>query len=52
MRTVMITGKGRSGTTWLAQILNSCGHCTYEHEPFLAQKSAGFNRSARAGQVR
>ena len=40
----MITGKGRSGTTWLAQIMNSYEHCSYKHEPFLAQKSTGFNR--------
>lgn len=38
MNTVLITGKGRSGTTWLAQILNTYVHCSYKHEPFLASK--------------
>ena len=41
VRTVMIAGKGRSGTTWLAQIMNSYEHCSYKHEPFLGQKPAG-----------
>lgn len=38
MKTVLITGKGRSGTTWLAQILNTYVHCVYKHEPFLRSK--------------
>lgn len=38
MKTVLITGKGRSGTTWLAQILNTYVHCAYKHEPFLPSK--------------
>ncbi len=40
----MIAGKGRSGTTWLAQIMNSYEHCSYKHEPFLGQKSTAYNR--------
>jgi hypothetical protein len=38
MRSAFITGKGRSGTTWVAQILNTYVHCAYKHEPFLPTK--------------
>ncbi|MEQ8757984.1 MAG: sulfotransferase domain-containing protein [Coleofasciculus sp. G1-WW12-02] len=31
---VFILSAGRSGTTWLAQILNTYEHCSYKHEPF------------------
>jgi Sulfotransferase domain len=40
---VLILGKGRSGTTWLAQIMNSYEHCSYKHEPFLQKKSTDYN---------
>jgi hypothetical protein len=40
---VLILGKGRSGTTWLAQILNTYEHCSYKHEPFLNKKSTDYN---------
>jgi hypothetical protein len=41
---VLILGKGRSGTTWLAQILNSYEHCSYKHEPFLPKKRTSYNQ--------
>lgn len=44
MKTVLLTGKGRSGTTWLAQILNTYVHCSYKHEPFLSGKDTAWNR--------
>lgn len=31
---VLITGPGRSGTTWLGQMMNTYQHCTYKYEPF------------------
>lgn len=43
MKTVLLTGKGRSGTTWLAQILNTYVHCSYKHEPFLGGKDTPWN---------
>ncbi|MEE3330706.1 MAG: sulfotransferase [Myxococcota bacterium] len=39
---VVITGKGRSGTTWLAQILNSHPACCYKHEPFPERKRTPY----------
>ena len=42
LRYVLITGKGRSGTTWLAQILNSHTTCCYKHEPFPEWKRAPY----------
>jgi Sulfotransferase domain len=44
LKYVLILGKGRSGTTWLAQILNSYEHCSYKHEPFLPKKRTGYNQ--------
>lgn len=41
---VFLTGKGRSGTTWLAEILATHARCVYKHEPFLADASTGFGR--------
>ena len=52
LRYVLITGKGRSGTTWLAQILNSHPSCCYKHEPFPAWKRSpysGWKDELRAG---
>lgn len=43
LRYVLITGKGRSGTTWLAQILNSHPSCCYKHEPFPAWKRTPYS---------
>lgn len=40
---VFLLGKGRSGTTWLAQIMNTYEHCSYKHEPFLKKKSTDYN---------
>ena len=39
---VFLTGKGRSGTTWLANILATHPHCVYKHEPFLDYKPTPF----------
>lgn len=39
---VLITGRGRSGTTWLGQILNTYQNCIYKYEPFLPSKSSPF----------
>jgi hypothetical protein len=39
---VLITGKGRSGTTWLANILATHDRCIYKHEPFLDYKPTPF----------
>ncbi len=39
MRTIFITGKGRSGTTWLAAVMGRYRHCSYKHEPFLPGKN-------------
>lgn len=43
LRYVLITGKGRSGTTWLAQILNSHPSCYYKHEPFPEWKRTPYS---------
>jgi hypothetical protein len=39
---VFLTGKGRSGTTWIANILATHPHCVYKHEPFLDYKPTPF----------
>ena len=38
----MIAGPGRSGTTWLCQILNSYEHCLLKYEPFLSVKPSPY----------
>ncbi|MBE9041142.1 sulfotransferase domain-containing protein [Oscillatoriales cyanobacterium LEGE 11467] len=43
LNTVLLLGRGRSGTTWLAQMMNSYEHCSYKHEPFLRKKSTDYN---------
>ena len=43
MKTAFITGKGRSGTTWVAQVLNTYVHCAYKHEPFLPGKRTPYS---------
>ncbi|MFP4122663.1 MAG: sulfotransferase domain-containing protein [Coleofasciculus sp.] len=35
---VLITGPGRSGTTWLGQMMNTYEHCVYKYEPFGRSK--------------
>jgi hypothetical protein len=32
---VLITGPGRSGTTWLGRMMDSYEHCSYKFEPFV-----------------
>ena len=44
---VVITGKGRSGTTWLAQILNHHPGCCYKHEPFPEWKRTPYTQWKR-----
>ncbi len=39
---VLIAGPGRSGTTWLGQIMNTYEHCCYKYEPFLPSKSTPY----------
>lgn len=39
---VFLTGRGRSGTTWLGQILNTYQNCIYKYEPFLPSKLSPF----------
>ncbi|MCP2727414.1 sulfotransferase domain-containing protein [Limnofasciculus baicalensis] len=41
---VLIAGPGRSGTTWLGQIMNSYEHCCYKYEPFLPSKSTPYSQ--------
>lgn len=38
----LLLGKGRSGTSWLASILNTYQHCCYKNEPF-PKKLAPYN---------
>lgn len=40
---VLLLGKGRSGTTWLAQLMNTYEHCCYKNEPFPARKQTPYN---------
>jgi len=35
---ILITGPGRSGTTWLGQIMNTYEHCSYKYEPFMRSR--------------
>jgi hypothetical protein len=39
---VLITGSGRSGTTWLGQIMNMYQNCIYKYEPFLNSKQTPY----------
>ncbi|WP_162139121.1 sulfotransferase domain-containing protein [Synechococcus sp. PCC 7336] len=39
---VLIAGPGRSGTTWLCQILNTYEHCLLKYEPFLSAKPSPY----------
>ena len=38
----LILGPGRSGTTWLCQILNTYAHCSLKYEPFLSVKPSPY----------
>ena len=40
---VFITGPGRSGTTWLGQIMNHYQNCIYKYEPFLPIKQTPYS---------
>jgi hypothetical protein len=40
----VLLGRGRSGTTWIGQILNRYPGCHYKYEPFSAGKRGGFAR--------
>jgi hypothetical protein len=39
---VLIMGSGRSGTTWLGQIMNMYQNCIYKYEPFLNSKRTPY----------
>ena len=39
---IMILGSGRSGTTWLAKLLDSCPDVMYLHEPDSTNKQSGI----------
>ncbi len=41
---VLIAGPGRSGTTWLGEIMNTYEHCCYKYEPFLPSKSTPYSQ--------
>jgi hypothetical protein len=41
-RTVFLAGSGRSGTTWLSEILNADGRCHYLFEPFNCRKTPAW----------
>ena len=43
LNTVLVLGRGRSGTTWIAQMMNTHADCSYKHEPFLRTKSTDYN---------
>lgn len=43
---VFITGSGRSGTSWLGELIRSSGLCTYKYEPFSPAKSSPYHRWA------
>lgn len=43
---VFITGSGRSGTSWLAELIRASGLCTYKHEPFSPLKDSPYHRWA------
>ncbi len=41
---VFLTGRGRSGTTWLGQIMNTYQNCAYKYEPFLPLKNTVYRQ--------
>jgi hypothetical protein len=43
-RCALLLGRGRSGTTWIGQILNRYPGCHYKYEPFNSGKRGGFAR--------
>jgi hypothetical protein len=44
IRYAFLLGRGRTGTTWIGQVLNQFPGCHYKYEPFLAHKPAEFVR--------
>lgn len=40
---VLITGSGRSGTTWLGEMMRSHTACTYKYEPFPEYKASPYH---------
>ena len=43
---VFIAGSGRSGTSWLGELIRSSGLCTYKYEPFSPAKKSPYHRWA------
>src|SRR4051794_11598799 len=41
--TVFLLGRGRTGTTWIGQILNRYPRCHYKYEPFNPGKDGDFS---------
>ena len=39
---ILCVGPGRSGTTWLGQMMNQYEHCSYKYEPFLESKATPY----------
>lgn len=49
---ILITGPGRSGTTWLGQIMNTYEHCHYKYEPFMrSHLYKDWKKDLRTGDV-
>ena len=44
LRYAFLLGRGRSGTTWIGQILNRYAGCHYKYEPFNRDKPAAYRR--------
>jgi hypothetical protein len=44
LRYAMLLGRGRSGTTWIGQILNRYSRCVYKYEPFNVGKNDAYSR--------
>jgi hypothetical protein len=42
MHFAMLLGRGRSGTSWIGQILNQYQRCVYKYEPFNVGKNEQF----------
>jgi hypothetical protein len=43
-----IFGAARSGTTWLAKLLDSCPEVLYSHEPFTKGGGLAYHRAVHA----
>jgi hypothetical protein len=44
LRYAFLLGRGRSGTTWIGQILNRYPGCHYKYEPFNRDKPAAYRQ--------